>query len=254
LASPGGYAPGIAREVTDDAQPDAAAEEAQTSGAWAKVIGDSLVSGRANFSAQALAEATRRVHGVGARIAVHVVGLREVAEAAIEAGVDSIEHGLPLEPDHLAAMASRGIVWVPTMTVYADREQARQSLTKLGVSPAGVAAVLASIDRQPALVAQAVGVGMRVLAGTDAGMGPHGRIRGEVGLLVAAGLTPQQALGAASWEARSFLGLPGIQEGAPADLVAFAEDPLGDPEVLARPLLRVLDGRVIPAAMVASVS
>jgi imidazolonepropionase-like amidohydrolase len=93
---------------------------------------------------------------------------------------------------------------------------------------------------------------VRVLAGTDAGMGPHSRIRWEVGLLLAAGLTPQQALGAASWEARSFLGLPGIQEGTPADLVAFAEDPLGDPEVLARPSLRMLAGRVLPEAMVAS--
>jgi imidazolonepropionase-like amidohydrolase len=252
LASPGGYAPGIAREVTDEELPDAAEQEARTSGAWAKVIGDTLVSGRANFSAQALAEATRRVHAVGARIAVHVVGLRAVAEAAIEAGVDSIEHGMPLGSDHLAAMAAAGIAWVPTLTVYADQEQVRQALTKLGVPPAGVAAVLASIDRQPALVAQAVGLGIRVLAGTDAGMGPHGRIRGEVGLLLAAGLTPQQALGAASWEARSFLGLPGIQQGAPADLVAFAADPLGDPEVLARPVLRMLAGRLLPEAMVAS--
>src|SRR5918995_2118376 len=254
LASPGGYAPGIAREVTDDDLPDAAEEEARASGAWAKVIGDTVRSRRANFSAQALAEATRRVHAVGARIAVHVVGLGEVAEAAIQAGVDSIEHGLPLAPDQLAVMASRGIAWVPTMTPYADREQARQSLTKLGVSPAGVAAALASIDRQPELVRQAVGLGVRVLAGTDAGMGPHGRIRGEVGLLVAAGMTPTQALGAASWEARSFLSLPGIQEGAPADLVAFAADPLGDPAVLARPSLRMLAGRVIPAAMVTSAS
>ena len=256
LASPGGYAPGIAREVTDDALPDAAEEEARASGAWAKVIGDTVRSRRANFSAQALAEATRRVHAVGGRIAVHVVGLGEVAEAAIQAGVDSIEHGLPLAPDQLAVMASRGIAWVPTMTPYADRERTRQSLTKLGVSPAGVAAVLASIDRQPELVRQAVGVGVRVLAGTDAGagMGRHGMIRGEVGLLVAAGLTPTQALGAASWEARGFLGLPGIQEGAPADLVAFAADPLGDPAVLARPSLRMLAGRVIPAAMVTSAS
>src|ERR671911_427660 len=198
LASPGGYAPGIAREVTDDALPDAAEEEARASGAWAKVIGDTVRSRRANFSTQALAEATRRVHAVGARIAVHIVGLGEVAEAALRA----------------------------------------------------------SMDRQPELVRQAVGVGVRVLAGTDAGagMGRHGMIRGEVGLLVAAGLTPTQALGAASWEARGFLGLPGIQEGAPADLVAFAADPLGDPAVLARPALRMLAGRVIPAAMVTSAS
>ena len=64
-----------------------------------------------------------------------------------------------------------------------------------------------------------------MLAGTDAGMGPHGLIRHEVELMIAAGLDAQTALGAASWTARRWLGLPGIEEGAPADLVAFREDP-----------------------------
>ncbi len=53
-------------------------------------------------------------------------------------------------------------------------------------------------------------------------------------------------MGAASWRARAFLGLGGIQEGAPADLVAFDRNPLEDPTVLSRPSLIVLDGMVIP--------
>ena len=57
------------------------------------------------------------------------------------------------------------------------------------------------------------------------------------------------ALAAGSWAARRFLGLPGLEEGAPADLVAYPDDPRDDPEVLARPALRVLDGRLISSTI-----
>jgi imidazolonepropionase-like amidohydrolase len=102
-----------------------------------------------------------------------------------------------------------------------------------------------ALDRQPAIVHAAAAAGVIVLAGSDAGMGPHGRIRDEVVRLLAAGLDPAMALGAASWIARQYLGLPGIEDGAPADLVAFARDPRIDPAILSEPLLIVLDGRVI---------
>jgi imidazolonepropionase-like amidohydrolase len=74
-------------------------------------------------------------------------------------------------------------------------------------------------------------------------MVPHGQVATEIGMLRAAGLTPTQALGAGSWVARSYLGLPGIEEGAPADLVAFPDDPRVDVEVLRRPDFVMLDGR-----------
>ena len=63
--------------------------------------------------------------------------------------------------------------------------------------------------------------------------------------MLAAGLDAQTALGAASWTARAWLGLPGIEEGAPADLVAFREDPREDPRTLADPALILLDGQLI---------
>ena len=76
-------------------------------------------------------------------------------------------------------------------------------------------------------------------------MGPHGQIAREVGLLLGAGLEPEQALGAASWQARAYLGLPGVEEGAPADLVVYVDDPRSGPEALAAPRLVVLGGRVV---------
>ncbi len=102
-----------------------------------------------------------------------------------------------------------------------------------------------SLDEQPEILCQAVEAGVPVFAGTDAGMGPHGMIRHEIELLAAAGLAPEVALGAASWAARSWLGLPGIEEGAPADLVAFTSDPREDLSTLAQPAAVILEGRLL---------
>jgi imidazolonepropionase-like amidohydrolase len=82
-----------------------------------------------------------------------------------------------------------------------------------------------------------------VLAGTDDL--PHGNVVAEIRQLIAAGLPPSAALGAASWTARDYLGLPGLEEGAPADVVAYADDPRVDPECLRHPSRVVLAGRVV---------
>ena len=71
LAPPGRYFPGLAREVSEDALPDAAEEEFRSSGAWAKVIGDTPLPGPSwtrTYGADALAEAAARVHAAGGRI------------------------------------------------------------------------------------------------------------------------------------------------------------------------------------------
>jgi imidazolonepropionase-like amidohydrolase len=84
--------------------------------------------------------------------------------------------------------------------------------------------------------------GVAVYAGTDAGAVAHGLIASEIALLRDAGLTGTAALAAGSWAARSWLGRPGLEEGAPADLVVFPDDPREDLEALLRPNLVMLDG------------
>ena len=101
-----------------------------------------------------------------------------------------------------------------------------------------------AVAAQPAVVRHAAEVGVRLLAGTDAGMVPHGLIAEELRLLIEAGLEPQVALAAASWDARAYFGLPAIEDGAPADLVVFAEDPRRV-RPLPRPMVRILDGQLI---------
>jgi imidazolonepropionase-like amidohydrolase len=112
--------------------------------------------------------------------------------------------------------------------------------------PAGAIAELdRGFDGQPDTIAAAVDAGVTILAGTDAGAVPHGKIREEISLLLEAGVPADVVLGAASWTARSFLGLPGIEEGAPADLVAYRDDPRTEVRALGSPVLRMLDGRLI---------
>jgi imidazolonepropionase-like amidohydrolase len=247
LARPGRYFPGLGREVEPDELPAAAAEEAAASGAWAKVIADFLEPGESitpTFPEDALIEAARRVHELGARITAHAT-CAEAIDACLDAGFDAIEHGTMMLPEQLPRLAARGTVLVPTLII---GEGILEAVAGFGGNGAAVARMRAVLDAQPDLVRQAAEQGVRVLAGTDAGMVPHGLVANEIGLLLKAGLTPEQALGAGSWLARDYVGLPGVVEDAPADLVAYPDDPRRDVEVLRRPSLVMLEGRVITSA------
>jgi imidazolonepropionase-like amidohydrolase len=236
LAPPGRYFPGLAREVHDDALPEAALEELRVSGAWVKLIGDSSLPGPGvtpTYGRDAVTETVRRVHDAGGRVAVHCA-LPEVVQLGIEAGVDSLEHGSFIRADQVGALAASGAVLVPTLSI---NEAIR-----------GLIPDASALDGQPEALCAAVDAGVPILAGTDAGMGPHGLVRREVALLREAGIGPIDALAAASWAARRFLGLPVIEEGAPADLTAYAVDPREDLGALAAPTTVFLDGRLVHGA------
>ena len=88
--------------------------------------------------------------------------------------------------------------------------------------------------------------GVPIVLGTDAGVLPHGRNAGELAALVAAGLTPLEAIRAATVEAAVLIGrkdLGAIAVGAAGDLVVVDGDPLQDPKLLARPALVLKAGR-----------
>jgi imidazolonepropionase-like amidohydrolase len=166
----------------------------------------------------------------------------DVIDDAIEAGFDSLEHGTSLQPDRVQAAAERGIAWVPTRSI---ESLIREAIRDANYPSSEIDRVEGALERQPEVLQAAVEAGMTVLAGTDAPVLPHGEVRHEVQLLRDAGLSPTVALGAASWTPRAFLGIPGIEEGAPADLVAFRDDPREDLAILATPALTILDGVVI---------
>jgi imidazolonepropionase-like amidohydrolase len=87
-----------------------------------------------------------------------------------------------------------------------------------------------------------------VLAGTDSLGGPeapHGKVAQEIHWLARAGVPTEAALGSGSWIARRWLGLPGLEEGAPADVVVYRADPRQELTLLVEPSRVMLRGRVI---------
>ncbi|MBV8996605.1 MAG: amidohydrolase family protein, partial [Pseudonocardiales bacterium] len=98
-------------------------------------------------------------------------------------------------------------------------------------------------------VGAAVDAGISIYAGSDAGGGiQHGRLVDEVVALRTAGLTGAQALAAASWAARDWLGVPGLVPGAPADLLVTGMDPRLEPGTLRHPRLLMLRGQALETA------
>jgi imidazolonepropionase-like amidohydrolase len=95
----------------------------------------------------------------------------------------------------------------------------------------------------PGTARAAYEAGVTVLAGTDTH--PCGTVPQEVERLISAGLPWEAAVGAASWTARAWLGLPGLTDGAPADLVIYDEDPVAHPDILHHPRLIILRGQIL---------
>ena len=88
--------------------------------------------------------------------------------------------------------------------------------------------------------------GVPIYTGTDAGGSlPHGLVRDEIRALVGAGIPQPEVIAQASWRAREWLGLPGLDEGAPADLIVFDTDPRVDLAAIYQPQRMVLRGAVI---------
>jgi imidazolonepropionase-like amidohydrolase len=116
-----------------------------------------------------------------------------------------------MEQSQLVHLAAQGIAWTPTRSIDA---LVRSMVREMNWPTDAIADLDRGFDAQPAMVAAAVDAGVTILAGTDAGAVPHGSIGEEVSLLRDAGVPPDVALGAASWTARSFLGLPGDRGGS----------------------------------------
>jgi len=237
LATPGHFFPGYPLRVDLDELAAAAVEEAKASSGWCKVIGDWMPDDEA-VPLAVLQAVTAAVHDAGGKVAVHAT-TAEGSRNAVLAGVDSLEHGRHLDPDLLDRMAAQGTALVPTLTVAAEHvEQVRAA-----PQSARRDWWLAGWEAMPALIRSAHEAGVTVLAGTDSL--PFSNIATEVAHLRQAGLSAEAALGSASWTARDWLGMPGLVDGAPADLVVYDADPVATPEVLADPVCIMLRGQIV---------
>ena len=168
-------------------------------------------------------------HAQGKLVACHAVGGPGL-RSAVEAGVDSIEHGCYLDLDHdlLRMMADKDMTLVPTLTVFAHHSAEGNP----------VAQVEAREFREHHIetVQQAMRLGVRVVAGTDAGGWFHGNNSIELDMLVDAGMNPMQAIIAGTSEAAACCGLGDdlgtLEAGKLADLIVVDGNPLRDITVL----------------------
>ncbi|MFI0483639.1 amidohydrolase family protein [Actinomadura sp. 9N215] len=243
LAPQDQYFPGLHAPVPADALIEAARAEIAAGARWVKLIGDFPLVGRGPmrpsdavpaYSAGDVRRLVDAVHGAGARVAAHTT--TGFAGDLVRAGVDSIEHGDGMSEADVLALAERGGAWTPTLcasvreTPEEDPDRRRRRLERR--------------ERVSHLLGLARTRGLRILAGTDV----VGSIAGEVALLVELGLTPEEALSAASTAASDFLGAPGLRPGRPANLVTYDDDPRDDPAILARPAAVFASGRRVTIA------
>ncbi|MDP7702921.1 amidohydrolase family protein [Mycobacterium sp. TY815] len=246
LAKPKRYIPGLAAEMEDEAQlPDLVAEQARRGDGWIKLVGDWIDRGIGDlaplWSDDVLKAAIDTAHALGARVTAHVFG-EDALPGLINAGIDCIEHGTGLTDETIELMVRHGTALVPTLINLENFPGIADAAVRY---PTYAAHMRDLYDRGYQRVAAARDAGVPVYAGSDAGGTiRHGRIADEVDALRKIGMSAEEALGAACWDARRWLGRPGLDHGASADLLCYADDPRRGAAVLNRPDLVILRGKV----------
>jgi len=189
-------------------------------------------------------------HAYGRKVAVHAHGADGI-KLALRAGADSIEHGTVMDDEILRLFKQTGAYYVPTLSTV------NGYLERLAKDPnAYTPEVRKQIDWRIGITGQslrkAVPAGVKIAFGTDAGVSKHGRNADEFELMVKNGMTPVEAIKAATVNAADLLGLASevgaIEPGKSADLIAVTGDPLQDVTVLKRVKFVMARGEVVKAS------
>ena len=184
-------------------------------------------------------------HRLGRKVAAHAHGAEGIRWAA-EAGVDSVEHGSYIDDAAIATMKEHGTYLVPTLYL-GDWMIDNAGLTHL--PPPLLAKAKEVIPAARKNIAHAFASGVKVAFGTDAAVYPHGLNAHEFAVMVKLGLTPLQAIQAATVNAADLLGWTGkvgtLEPGAWADIVAVDGDPLKDVTTLERVKFVMKGGEVV---------
>lgn len=228
----------------------ACTERVKRGARWVKVFADWTddYQGRLNtgftgddevtYPAPVLAEAVAAVHSLGGRVAAHCFTKAGV-EAALAAGVDSLEHGWGAERRHVEAMAANGVAWAPLVGIAGHMWRVAREQSQ----PHRAEWIEQTMESLSKLLPLAEELGVRLLAGTD--MFPDVTVADEVRQLHELGVSLEGAVAAGTWGARDWLAEPGLTAGAVADLVLYRTDPRLDPGALWRPELVLVGGRPV---------
>ncbi len=173
-------------------------------------------------------------HLYGKKVAVHAHGTDGV-NAALAAGVDSIEHGTMLDDASVKLFKQAGAYYVPTLSTvngYIERLAANPN----AYPPDVLAKVKWRIEVTGKSLEKAYPAGVKIAFGTDAGVSKHGRNADEFELMVKHGMPAAAAIEAATVNAARLLGVDAevgtIEPGKAADIIAVAGDPTQDVKVL----------------------
>jgi imidazolonepropionase-like amidohydrolase len=181
-------------------------------------------------------------HMLDRKVAAHAHGAAGLKNA-LRAGVDSIEHGTYLDDEAIVLFKEHGAYLVPTLSAGKWVE------ANIKNYPPVIAAKAAGLgDLIEKAMGRAYRQNVKIAFGTDAGVFPHGDNANEFRFMVEAGMTPMDAIMAATRNAADLLGqssrLGTIQTGRYADLVAVKGDPLSDIKLLTQVSFVMKDGRV----------
>jgi imidazolonepropionase-like amidohydrolase len=186
-------------------------------------------------------------HLYGKKVAVHAHGEGGI-NVALAAGADSIEHGTLLDEEGIRLFLKSGAYYVPTLSTVNGYKE------RIAANPdAYPPAVRAKIDWRIGITGKALklahGRGVKIAFGTDAGVSKHGRNADEFELMVQFGMSPMEAIKAATVNAADLLGLAAVagslEPGKSADLIMVAADPLRDVQVLKQIDLVMKEGQVV---------
>ena len=182
-------------------------------------------------------------HRLRKKVAVHCHG-DQAAREAIEAGVDSIEHGSFMKPETLTMMKKKGTFLTPTLMA------SEWIMGKLdNYPPALQAKAKAAYRARSEMFRNAVKMGIKISFGTDAAVFPHGQNAKEFKLMVDLSMKPIDALKSATANDAELLGIGQkvgtLEKGKLADIIAMPGDPTSDITATERVTFVMKEGKII---------
>jgi imidazolonepropionase-like amidohydrolase len=200
------------------------------------------------FTPEELRAAVEEAHAWGRAVAAHAIGPVGIVRA-VEAGVDSIEHGTMLTPEGARLMKERGTFHVPTLSALLGMVEHPEEVPAYAVEKA-----TPLLDRAREALRRSVRAGVRIACGTDAGtpFNPHGSAPLEIVRMVEWGVPVLAALRAATSVAAELLRLPDVgvvRPGAVADLCVYEADPLEDVRAVLAPVTVLRGGEPVGSTL-----